>query len=275
MEKSMLRSLLNLLKEPEIKKLNVDDPSTVEIHKQMIQKKPLLLDVYSSYYNKFVNVSKRVPSGLQVEIGSGGGFLKKYLPDVITSDILDLPHIDKVFSAENIELEDSTVSAFFLLDVFHHIKNPRQFFNEIQRCLIPDGRLVMIEPANTFWGRFIRKNFHHEPHDERAGWEMNGSNPMSDANLALPWIVFFRDKNLFEQEFPNLSIVRCKNHTPLRFLLSGGITYRSIIPAFMTPIVKIAEYLLSPFNGFLGMHVTIEIKKILSEKSISRADKRE
>jgi SAM-dependent methyltransferase len=257
-----MKSLLNFLREPKLKDLDTDDPNTVEIHRQIIRKKNLLWDVYSSFYGEFARVAEQVPPGLLVELGSGGGFIKEHLPSITTSDILHLPEVDTVFSAEAIGFRDSTISAFFLLDVFHHIPDPRKLLNEAQRCLKPGGRLVMIEPANTFWGRLIRKNFHHELHDETAGWGLDGSKPMSSANLALPWIVFVRDREIFQREFPNLSILRYEPHTPLRFLLSGGINYRSLVPKSLIPVVKLLEYALSPFNGFLGMHVTIEIGKL-------------
>jgi SAM-dependent methyltransferase len=233
----------------------------VHIRKRIIARKPLLLDVYSSFYSEFVNVSKQVPEGLMVELGSGAGFLKEVLPSIMTTDVLDVASVDRVFSAEDIELEDSSVSAFFLLNAFHHIKNPRRFFDEVQRCLKPGGRLVMIEPANTLWGRFIRKHFHHEPFDETAGWEIGGDGPMSDANLALSWIVFVRDLERFETEYPALSLQRYHTHTPFRYLLSGGITYRSLVPRPLISLVRFAETLMTPFNRYLGMHVTIECQR--------------
>lgn len=256
-----MRGLRGLLENPEIRGLNVDDARTIEVHREIIRKKPLLRDAYASFYGGFVEASRRVPPGPCVEMGSGGGFLKEYLPSVITSDVLDLSHVDMVCSGESLPLGDGTVSAFFLLDVFHHIKNPRKFLSEAQRCLRPGGRLVMIEPANTAWGRFIRKTFHHEPFDETAGWELNGTGPVSASNLALSWIVFVRDRVRFEQEFPGLAIVRYEPHTPFLFLLSGGVSYRALVPRRLIPLVKLAEHLASPLNGYLGMHVTIEMRK--------------
>lgn len=261
--KKMLHTLRNFIKESALKNLDYDDPKARELHKQIILKKPLLYEIYSNFYHEFRHIAQKVPQeGLLVEIGSGGGFIKKFIPTVITSDIIDLPDIDKVFSAEKIEFNDSSVSAFFLLNVFHHIKSPRKFIYEVQRCLKPNGELVLIEPSNTFWGRFIRKNIHHEPYDTSAGWELDGSRPMSDCNLALPWIVFIRDRNTFEKEFPHLKIIRYESKWPLKYLLSGGINYKSIIPSFLIPLVRFAEHIISPLNQFLGMHLIIEIKKI-------------
>jgi SAM-dependent methyltransferase len=233
----------------------------VQLRKQIIGRKPQLLDVYMSFYKEFLDVSTRVPNGLMVELGSGAGFLKEILPFIMTTDVVDTEFVDKVFSAEYIELEDSSVSAFFLLNVFHHIKNPRKFFDEVERCLKPGGRLVMIEPANTVWGRFIRKHFHHEPHDDKAGWEIGGSGPMSDANLALPWIIFARDLRIFEHEYPNLQLIRYQPHTPFRYLLSGGVSYKSVTPKSLVKFLRFTEKMMNPFNRYLGMFVTIECER--------------
>lgn len=257
----MIKTILARVKEPELKGLDIDDPNTIEIHKRIIQRKPLLVEAYSSFYREFLNAHKKFSEGHFVEIGSGAGFIKKFIPSVITTDIMELPHVDKVFSAEDIKFEDSSVSSFFLLHSFHHIKNPHKFLYEAQRCLKPGGLILMIEPSNTIFSRFIRKCLGHEPYNEKASWEVEGYNPMSDANLALSWIVFVRDYHIFKEEFPKLSLNRYEPHTPFKFLLSGGINYKSLIPKSLTYIIIFLDKMLYPLNKFLGMHVTIEIEK--------------
>jgi SAM-dependent methyltransferase len=161
--------------------------------------------------------------------------------------------------------ERASVDAFFMFDVLHHITDPRAFFREALRCLKIGGRIVMIEPANTLWSRFIYKNFHHELFDTQAKWEMDSlqeTGPLSHGNGALPWIIFSRDRRVFENEFPSLRIVRMRNHTPLRYLLSGGLTLRQLVPSFTYPAVKAIEYALSPVNNLLGMFQTIELEKV-------------
>ena len=75
------------------------------------------------------------------------------------------------------------------------------------------------------------------------------------------WIIFWRDREIFENEFANLRIVRMCNHSPLRYLLSGGLTLKQLVPSFSYPIVKALELVLSPFNNLLGMFQTIELEK--------------
>jgi len=258
---SFKKALLKTIENRKLEGLQGNDVATLQKHRNVILSKPALKGVYSSFYNRFLEVMDEIPEGKVVELGSGSGFLKDVIPSVITSDIVALPHVDKVMSAEKIDFENSSVSAFFLLDVFHHIKNPKEFLTEVDRCLKPNGRLVMVEPAHTLWSRYIRKNFHHEPYEENVGWEIKGSNPMTDANLALPWIVFVRDRDVFTRKFPSLKILQYNPHTPLGYLLSGGISYKSFIPMRLFSFIKFIEILLSPFNRLIGMHVTIDIVK--------------
>ena len=77
----------------------------------------------------------------------------------------------------------------------------------------------------------------------------------------IPWIIFFRDRKLFEKEYPGLKIVKLKPHTPFRYLLSGGFSYRQLLPSFTYKWMANLELLLSPFNKFIGMFYTIELAK--------------
>jgi len=129
------------------------------------------------------------------------------------------------------------------------------------RCLKAGGRIVMIEPANTWWSRFVYQNFHHELFDMQAKWEQQELGRLSHGNGALAWIIFSRDGKIFEEEFPSLKIVSIHNHTPLRYLLSGGLTLRQLVPSFTYPAVIVLEYLLSPLDNILGMFQTIELQK--------------
>lgn len=109
----------------------------------------------------------------------------------------------KVVSATQMPFDDNSVAAFIMFDVFHHIKHCEQALLEIKRCLKPWGKIIMIEPNNSLWGRFIYKNFYHEHFDANRDWGIEVSGRLSDANIALPWIVFIRDKKIFENKLKN------------------------------------------------------------------------
>ena len=256
-------SIIEWLKLPQTRCIeDLDDPATTLLHAEILQQKPFLRKLYIDFYRQFERAVSNPENKVLVELGSGGGFIKEIIGNVITSDILELPNVDKVFSAQEMPFEKGSVDALFMIDVLHHITVPRAFFKEAMRCLKPGGKVVMVEPANTLFSRFIYKNFHHELFDTQAEWELKNFGPLSHGNGAMPWIIFSRDREIFEKEFPSLRIVSIRSHTPLRYLLSGGLTLRQLVPSFSYPFFRAIEYALYPLNGLVGMFQTIELEKI-------------
>ncbi len=256
-------NLLNFLKLPETKNItDLDHPSTTLLHAQIIQRKSILKKLYIDFYTQFQKSAASLPAPrVLIELGSGGGFIKKVIPDAITTEIILLPHIDIQCSALRLPFRADSVDVFFLLDVLHHVPDADLFFTEIMRCLKIDGKAVMIEPANTLWSRWIYQNFHHEPFDLKTGWALTSSGPLSHSNIALPWIIFYRDRQIFENKFPRLEIARLDVHTPFRYLISGGLSFKQLLPSFTYPVIQGLENILSPLNKHLGMFMTIELKK--------------
>jgi SAM-dependent methyltransferase len=256
--------LLNLIRLPESVNLgDLDDPNNIYTIRKIIKRKPFLKSIYQEYYRDILSRVQNVPANGQIiELGSGGGFLKEIAPQVTTSDILPYDGVDLVFSALEMPFPNNSVSAFIMFDVLHHIKDSRIFFKEMSRTLKVGGKLVMIEPANTHWSRFIYQNFHHEAFLTKGEWGFEEGGPLSGANMAIPWIIFFRDRQLFAQEFPELSVIDINVHTPFCYLLSGGLSMKQLAPSWSYPLVKLIEFCLSPFNNLLGMFMTIEVIKV-------------
>lgn len=240
-----------------------DDPRVTVLWSKIVQEKVFLKNLYIDFYTIFKNSLKGLSGKRRlVELGSGGGFLKNIIPDATTSDVMKLPNVDLQFSATRMPFKNESIDRFFVLNVIHHIHDTQAFFKEIDRCLKKNGRLIAIEPANTLWGRFIYQNFHHyEDFDPKGGWTLKFQKPLSEANGALPWIIFVRDRNKFEELFPHLKIKKIIPHTPIRYLVSGGMLYRQFLPSWMYPAVKSIENLVIPLNKYIGMYYTIEIEK--------------
>jgi SAM-dependent methyltransferase len=239
----------------------LDDPKATLAHRDIILSKPFLKQLYKDWYSVFIKKSKEVKQGKYLEIGSGGGFLKDEFPEVITSDILNLPNVDKVFSAEQMPFDQDSLGSIMMLNVFHHIPKPHLFLKEAERTLVKGGKIIMIEPANSWLGRFIYKRFHHEPFDEKGEREIASGNPLSNSNQALPHIYFERDLQLFKTDFPRLKINSIQYHSPFSYIISGGVSRSAMLPFVLYPFVKFAEWLLSPFNKQLGLFCTIELEK--------------
>ncbi|MGA7415201.1 MAG: methyltransferase type 11, partial [Bryobacteraceae bacterium] len=105
------------------------------------------------------------------------------------------------------------------------------FLNEALRCLRSGGSMVMIEPWVSTWSRFIYSHLHHEPFEPEAReWTFPETGVLSGANGALPWIIFQRDRQRFEAEFSDLEIQEVRPFMPLRYLVSGGVSMRPLMP---------------------------------------------
>ena len=237
---------------------DLDDPRRTLEHRDIILNKPFLKSIYKEWYAMLLKETKDCPEGILLEIGSGGGFLKEVEPSVVTSDILDLPVVDKVFNAEQMPFEDKTLSAIVMVNVFHHIPDVRKFLKESSRVLKKGGKIVMVEPANSPWSRVIYKNLHHEMFDEKRDWSFPTSGPLSGSNQALPYIVFKRDQETFNQEFPEFKVEKIQLHTGLRYLFSGGVSKMQMIPSFLGPVVKLVE---NSAPNMIGMFQTISVIK--------------
>lgn len=244
---------------------NIDDPSVTENHRTIIKNKKLLRTLYQKWYELLLKEDYPVTKKTILEIGSGAGFIKERFPGVYCSDILPVSGIDLVFDGLYLPIKNESVTKFIMVDVFHHVKDSKKFITEMQRCLIPGGSIVMIEPYNTLWGRFIWKFFHHEAFlPDVKEWKIQGKGPLSSANGAISWIVFCRDQKIFKEKFPDLVIEEIRSHTSFSYLLSGGLSYPQLVPNVLTKPLLLGDEALCKYFPFTGMFATIKIgKKIL------------
>jgi len=241
---------------------DLDSPERTIAHQKIIKEKYFLRKLYEEWYTVFTSSISALPSGKMIELGSGGGFLKEFIPSVLCTDILELPSNDLTFSALEMPFADNEISAIFMIDTFHHIPDSKLFLAEVNRVLKKGGMLIMIEPANSMWGRFIYKNFHHEPFEPTGNWKIPPSGPMSGANGALPWIVFERDFGEFKRSFPLLRLEKIKYHTPFMYLISGGVSFKQVFPNFSYAIFRWIDKLLPSVNRQISMFMTITVRKM-------------
>jgi len=250
---------------PLVCQLDVDAAHAIEAHRRMIEAKPLLRRHYVRWYRECLpayEATKNMP-GLVVEIGSGGGFLDQFIPELVKTDVVPTANCERVLDAMHMDFEDGEVKNLFLIGAFHHIPVPTKFLQEAQRCLRVGGRLVMIEPTNNPFQRFLAKHLDHYEHydDKIPEWIDTTWTRMSGANLSLAWVIFFRDRDRFAREFPTLRLKRVRYHTFLSYILSGGMSYRSFLPGFAGPVVDLVEALSAPFMKHLATAMTLDLVK--------------
>lgn len=241
----------------------LDSPESIELHAQIIREKPFLRKIYLENYQYFKRCIENTPAGNVLELGSGGGFLKEVIPAAITSDVMRVSNVELYLSALQLPFINKSLRAIMMIDVFHHLQDVDKFLNEAQRCLKVGGKIVLVEPANTLWGRVVYQNFHHEAFiPDQQNWQLPPGGPMSQSNGALPWMVFIRDIRRFEKDYPHLRIQRIRFTYPFRYLVSGGVSVPQLVPSFSYPAFQIFEWLLTPFMSILGMFMQIEILKV-------------
>jgi SAM-dependent methyltransferase len=234
-----MKILQKLLSHPLTHGLSVDDPKTTLLRRDIIQSKDFLRAIYCEWYGRILSALSKKDDVL--ELGSGAGFFHKFLPSVITSEVFEIPDIKLIADACDLPLPNQSLDAIVMTDVFHHIPDVNQFLIEATRCIRPGGKIVMIEPWRTPWSEWIYTRLHSEPFSPESGWKIPNAGPLSGANGALPWIVFRRDQALFQTKHPLWQIRKIEPMMPFSYILSGGVSMRSLLPGWMYQPIRILE----------------------------------
>ena len=264
-----MQKLRRFLTHPLIRDINVDNPRVTVLRRRIIQENSFLHQIYEEWYAKIIQV---LPDGdgPVLELGSGAGFLSHFTPELITSEVFFVPGVKMVLNGQNLPFETGTLRAIVMTDVLHHIPQVRRFFHEASRCLKPGGVMVMIEPWRTRWSRFVYRRLHHEPFlPDAATWEFPTTGPLSGANSALPWIIFDRDRRQFEQQFPCLRIKLIEPGMPFRYLVSGGVSMRTLMPGWAFNFWRNVENGLASHMDKLGMFAQIVLQRIEETENVN------
>ena len=258
--------LFDRLRDPLLNNMDVDSENRLELHRQMLEKKRMLREVFTSFHHVFRKFEQQyfTAKGLQVELGAGVSPMRNSYPEVLATDIVNAPHLDKVLNAEAMDLDDNSVRAFYGQNCFHHFPHPDKFFSEVERVLAPGGGLILLEPYyGPFASLLYKRLFRSEGFDKKyPSWETPVEGPMNGANQALSYIVFKRDLKQFEQKYPSLKIVKQKpagNY--MKYLLSGGLNFRQLLPDSFSGLIGFVEIIFTPFNRLLALHHVIIIRK--------------
>ena len=120
----------------------------------------------------------------------------------------------------------------------------------------------MVEVAHTPFARFFFDKFHPEPYDDKpANWDFSQNDSMMDSNQALSWMVFVRDLERYQREFPRLALESTSFLPWVTYLLAGGVTMRNLIPSFLVPILIGLEWLAKPLRPLGALHWLLILRK--------------
>jgi len=195
-------------------------------------RKPLLQQIYSSFYRRILSLVDDGIPGQIAEIGSGIGSLKSYLPQALATDLFPNPWLDLVCDAYEMPFDDGSLSHLVLFDVFHHLCAPNAFLREARRVLAPSGRVILFEPYISVLSRLVYGPFHHEPiaWREPINLAVSVSKPLDYyAAQGNATRLFFRREI---QHWPEgWNIFHAEAFSCFHYLLSGGYSKRAVYPA--------------------------------------------
>jgi SAM-dependent methyltransferase len=260
----MLQRLLAL---PETTDLDVDGVNRLEVHAAVLRRKPMLADVFRECHELMLELDRRTfgeTPGLRVELGAGVAPVARTFPEVLATDVLPGPGLDRVLDAQCLDLPDGSVRALYGQNCFHHFPDPVRFLGEAERVVAPGGGVVLIEPYyGPLASVLFKRLFTSEDFDKTMpGWRSDATGPMHGANQALSYIVFRRDRERFERELPSLELVEMfplGNY--LRYLLSGGLNFRQLVPSFTEPVLRALELALAPARRLLALHHVVVLRR--------------
>lgn len=226
-----MRSLKRWLEHPLTRGLDVDDPRTTHLRRRILAGKPFLRRIYAEWYNA---IAASLPAGDNpvLELGAGAGFLADFVPRLVRSEVFLTSGADLVLDGQALPFAAGALRGIAMTNVLHHLPRPLSFFAEAARAVRPGGVVTMIEPWVTPWSRWVYTRLHHEPFFPAAQeWEIPAGGPLSGANGALPWILFHRDRERFERAAPEWRLRSIAPLMPFRYLVSGGVSLRTLMPA--------------------------------------------
>jgi len=197
------------------------------------QKKTVLHQAYAVLY-RLICAQLSPVEGSTVELGSGIGALKEFLPNCVTTDIFPNPWLDRVENAYGLSFPNTSLSNLILFDVFHHLQWPGSALREFARVVRQQGRVIMMEPGFGLLGKFVYSNFHHEPlgFDQPISWDRPAAHGDSAGSYYAAQANAWRLFRLGEggDRLPEWKTILVKPLAALSYVASGGFSRPSLYP---------------------------------------------
>lgn len=223
---------------------------------------PALRAVYADI---FAEMRGHLAPGRGLEIGSGIGMARDYFPGLVTSDVVPTRFVDRGVSAYAIPQEGwGNVIAF---DMLHHLQEPLRFLASAAAALAPGGRIILAEPAGTWWGRRFYGWFHHEPcrpDDVQPPFRFAADADGGFANMGMAHALFGRERGkvLTGLRAHGLGLVDVRYRDLLAYPATGGFSRSALLPAAVLRGVLAGERLLPQvLLRFLALRMIVVLEK--------------
>jgi len=252
----------------------------IERNRRAWESKPLLREVYASFYRRIIGLMDRSLPGRVVEIGSGIGNLKSHLAEAISTDLFPNPWLDLVCDGYELPFADGSLSHLILFDVFHHLQRPNAFLREARRGLRADGRLILFEPFISWSSLPVYGLLHHEPVafgrpiDECDAAPAPRNYYAAQGNATR---LFFRgrgalpraqaDRQVGPTRFvesgawpPGWRVFHAEAMSSFSYMLSGGFSKPALYPGRWLPCIQRIDRRLSRWPRLFGARCLVELR---------------
>jgi hypothetical protein len=217
-------------------------------------------------------VRERCPEGPVLEIGSGIAAGREFFDglELVTSDVARTPYVDRAMSAYAVEPPEGGGgwAAVFAIDVLHHLRFPFRFFESAAAALRPGGRIILVEPAATPFGRLFYTLCHHEPirpAEIRPPFEFEPNGPDGEfANMGMGVGLFRRNREEVGRRLEALGL-RCTElsfRDVLAYPLTGGYSKPQVMPTgVLRWLLGFEKLMPQSVLRLLGLRAVIVIEK--------------
>jgi SAM-dependent methyltransferase len=231
-------------------------------NKQAWKKKIVLQKAYAKLYDAIRDSLTKTP-GLTVELGSGIGAIREFIPEAITTDLFENPWLDKVENAYRLSFADHSIANLILFDVFHHLEFPGTALTEFRRVLCQGGRLVMMEPGFGLLGSTIYHFFHREPvgfgkpitWTPPTGYDLSESGYYAAQGNA--WRIFVKGEQA--ERLRNWRMVDLRKISALSYVASGGFSKPSLFPDRLFPLMQWFDEVAKPLPNLFATRLLVTL----------------
>lgn len=204
-----------------------DETALLTAYERVWERKTILRHLYGAWYQKILN---ELRPGVIIEVGAGTGNFKRWLRTqghrCSTLDILPGKYVDVRADALQMPFSEGSLDNIVMIDALHHFARPFAFLNHAAKMLRQGGRVLLVEPFVSTWGGFVYRYLHHERVD--FGFEeATAVKEAWDGNAAIPRLVLSPHNR---GRLP-LQVIRTEYFEFLSYPLSGGFSYRSLLPS--------------------------------------------
>jgi SAM-dependent methyltransferase len=235
-------------------------------HRRAWERNEAVRTLYGRWYGR-VRESLPSPSlGPWVEIGSGPGLARNFIPELELTDVVRAPWHSQELDAESLPFADGSIGALVLFDVLHHLPAGARFWAEASRVLRPGGRVVLCEPYISLLSYAVYRWFHEEGADMGVDplSEMRGEAPGDpfEGNQAIPTLLFQRRKDEFHRRFPVLRLRRVEHLAGLSYPASGGFSRTPFLPMpLWRLLLKVEDWLPRALFRWIGFRLLAVVEK--------------